>query len=87
MSNQSSEFEEMYEIWLSNQIEEEKNSRRRELLREGLGHGTVEFLRRIWYPAVKILIIYMWSMKLGIGITESGISTLLICLQEQLKVV
>ncbi len=30
----------------------EQNDRRRELLEKGLGHGTIEFLRVIWYPAV-----------------------------------
>lgn len=33
------------EEWLAKQIAEEQNSRRRELLQKGLGHGTLEFLR------------------------------------------
>lgn len=33
-------------------IEMEENPRRREFLQNGLGHGTVEFLRTIWFPAV-----------------------------------
>lgn len=33
-------------------IVNEKNPRTRELLQKGLGHGTVEFLRSIWFPAV-----------------------------------
>ncbi|WP_055108744.1 hypothetical protein [Paenibacillus ihumii] len=45
-------FEEEYEKWLMNQISEEKNHRRRELLEKGLGHGTIAFLRSIWFPAV-----------------------------------
>lgn len=45
-------FEEMYNDWLSKQICEEKNPRRRELLHRGLGHGTVTFLRSIWFPAI-----------------------------------
>jgi hypothetical protein len=45
-------FNEVYEEWLHGQIEEEKNPRRRELLRKGLGHGTIEFLRSIWFPAI-----------------------------------
>lgn len=45
-------FEEVYERWLNKQIEDEKNSRRRELLKRGLSHGTVELLRLVWFPAV-----------------------------------
>lgn len=45
-------FEQKYEEWLQAQILEEKNHRRREMLETGLGHGTIEFLRSIWYPAV-----------------------------------
>ncbi|MDF2935288.1 MAG: hypothetical protein K0Q90_661 [Paenibacillaceae bacterium] len=46
-------FEQHYTVWLEGQIAAEKNPRRRELLEKGLGHGTVEFLRTIWYPTVK----------------------------------
>lgn len=46
------DFEKTYEAWLARQIEEEKGFRRRELLERGLGHGTIEFLRQIWFPAV-----------------------------------
>lgn len=45
-------FESHFEQWLQDHIAQETNSRRRELLQKGLGHGTVEFLRSIWYPAV-----------------------------------
>lgn len=45
-------FEIEFEEWLSEQIVNESNPRRRELLRKGLGHGTVEFLRWIWFPAI-----------------------------------
>lgn len=45
-------FEQKYEEWLQKQIDEEKNPRRRERLERGLSYGTVEFLRRIWYPKV-----------------------------------
>ncbi|WP_338449213.1 transcriptional regulator [Niallia oryzisoli] len=45
-------FEQKYEHWLQEKISEEKNHRRREILEKGLGHGTVEFLRSIWYPTV-----------------------------------
>lgn len=43
-------FESTYEKWLAEQVEGETNRRRRELLRKGLGHGTVTFLRSIWFP-------------------------------------
>lgn len=45
-------FQETYESWISKQIIEEKNPRRRELLQKGLSHGTVTFLRSIWFPAI-----------------------------------
>lgn len=45
-------FESHFDNWLEKQIVEERNPRRRDLLKKGLGHGTVEFLRTIWYPAV-----------------------------------
>ncbi|HEX7056891.1 MAG TPA: transcriptional regulator [Bacilli bacterium] len=45
-------FDEVYENWLAAQISNEKNSRRRELLKKGLSHGTIEFLRSIWFPAI-----------------------------------
>nr|WP_147533049.1 transcriptional regulator [Bacillus marasmi] len=45
-------FEQKYEEWLNEKISEETNHRRREILEKGLGHGTVEFLRKIWFPAV-----------------------------------
>lgn len=47
-----SNFEEFYGKWLEAQIANEANVRRKELLLRGLGHGTVEFLRQIWLPAV-----------------------------------
>ncbi|WP_243296998.1 transcriptional regulator [Bacillus litorisediminis] len=45
-------FEQALNDWLNKNISEEKNHRRRELLKKGLGHGTVEFLRQIWYPTI-----------------------------------
>lgn len=45
-------FDQKYEEWISLNLKEEENPRRRELLEKGLGHGTVEFLRSVWYPAV-----------------------------------
>lgn len=45
-------FEVSFSRWMNSQIEAEKSSRRREFLAKGLSHGTVEFLRSIWYPAI-----------------------------------
>jgi len=45
-------FEQQYEEWLLNHVNNESNPRRRELLDKGLGHGTIEFLRSVWFPAV-----------------------------------
>lgn len=45
-------FDQPYEEWMHRQVSEEGNHRRRELLEKGLGHGTVEFLRSIWFPVV-----------------------------------
>ncbi|XID90175.1 transcriptional regulator [Paenibacillaceae bacterium WGS1546] len=47
-----SRFEKEYEVWLQEDLASETNPRRRELLEKGLGHGTVEYLRSIWFPAV-----------------------------------
>lgn len=45
-------FNEEYDNWMQKHISEEKNHRRLELLKKGLGHGTVAFLRSVWFPAV-----------------------------------
>lgn len=37
---------------MDDNLQQESNGRRRELLEKGLGFGTVEFLRTIWYPTV-----------------------------------
>lgn len=47
-----SRFEQEYEEWIQDNISIEGNHRRRELLKKGLGHGSVEFLRSVWFPAV-----------------------------------
>lgn len=47
-----SSFEEEYEKWLNAELFKETNTRRREMLKKGLGHGTVKFLRSIWFPIV-----------------------------------
>jgi hypothetical protein len=46
-------FEQQYEKWLEANIAKESNPRRLALLKNGLGHGTVELLRNIWFPAVQ----------------------------------
>lgn len=46
-------FDEKYEEWMQANIEAADNVRRRELLEKGLGHGSVEFLRLIWFPLFK----------------------------------
>ncbi|GIP31076.1 transcriptional regulator [Paenibacillus sp. J2TS4] len=48
-----STFDRKYEEWLEKNIVQEKNQRRLELLKNGLGHGTIEFLRDVWFPAVQ----------------------------------
>lgn len=45
-------FEKVLDGWLLQQIAQETNHRRREILQKGLGHGTTEFLQKIWFPAV-----------------------------------
>lgn len=47
-----SRFEQLYAQWMEDNISREENPRRVELLARGLGHGTIEFLRKIWFPAV-----------------------------------
>ncbi|WP_441889409.1 transcriptional regulator [Paenibacillus sp. YAF4_2] len=46
-------FDHAYEEWMKSMIQQEENHRRRELLEKGLDHGTVEFLRSVWFPAVR----------------------------------
>lgn len=43
-------FEVLLEQWHQENILNEKKQRRREYLEKGLGHGTIEFLRTIWFP-------------------------------------
>ncbi|MCH1640452.1 transcriptional regulator [Paenibacillus timonensis] len=45
-------FDQAFDAWMARQMEEEKNPRRLELLKKGLGHGTMEFMRFVWFPAV-----------------------------------
>lgn len=43
-------FDDVYQKWLADQMAKESTPRRMELLSKGLGHGTVEFLRSVWFP-------------------------------------
>ncbi|MDH6670076.1 hypothetical protein M2277_000720 [Paenibacillus sp. LBL] len=45
-------FDKQYESWMQTNTLNEKNPRRLEILHKGLGHGTIEFLRSIWFPAI-----------------------------------
>ncbi|WP_225442650.1 hypothetical protein [Paenibacillus lycopersici] len=45
-------FDEQLETWMEGEIAREHNPLRLERLEKGLGHGTIEFLRRVWFPAV-----------------------------------
>lgn len=47
-----SRFDQQYELWIHTNFLNEKNPRRLEILQKGLGHGTVEFLRSVWFPAI-----------------------------------
>lgn len=47
-----SRFDQLYELWIHTNMLNEKNPRRLEILNKGLGHGTVEFLRSVWFPAI-----------------------------------
>jgi hypothetical protein len=45
-------FEEKYKEWIHAVVSNETNPRRREWLEKGLGHSSVEFLRKVWFPVV-----------------------------------
>jgi hypothetical protein len=45
-------FETKLEEWIAKQKAEEANPRRREFLNKELGHGTIEFLKLIWFPTI-----------------------------------
>jgi len=47
-----SSFEKTYEKWIELNLANETNPRRREHLIKGLSHGTIKFLKSVWYPAV-----------------------------------
>lgn len=72
-------FDQKYEEWISLNLKEEENPRRRELLEKGLGHGTVEFLRSVWYPAVGNFNYLYPEWEVRDFNNGYGIWTLLIC--------
>ncbi len=48
-----STFNTAFEEWLRQSISQEQNHRRKERLEKGIGHGTMEFLRSVWFPAIR----------------------------------
>lgn len=49
----SIDFDEAYEVWVYSLLEEETNPRVLSRLENGLEHGTLEFLRSVWFPVMK----------------------------------
>ncbi|OMF04146.1 transcriptional regulator [Paenibacillus sp. FSL H7-0942] len=49
----SIDFEEAYEVWMHSLLEKETNPRVLSRLENGLEHGTLEFLRSVWFPVMK----------------------------------
>ncbi|MBY0116311.1 transcriptional regulator [Paenibacillus sp. FSL H8-0317] len=49
----SIDFDEAYEVWMHSLLEEETNPRVLSRLENGLEHGTLEFLRSVWFPLMK----------------------------------
>lgn len=43
-------FDTVLKEWSQSNLVNEPNHRRRGMLEKGLGHGTVEFLRKVWFP-------------------------------------
>lgn len=58
-------FEKAYSEWIERQMDAEKSPRRLERLQSGLGHGTKEYLRKIWFPTVNNLkyLYAEWEMR------------------------
>jgi len=46
-------FDQAYEEWMNSLLEKESNHRVRSRIESGLEHGTLEFLRTVWFPFVK----------------------------------
>ncbi|MCP1186721.1 transcriptional regulator [Paenibacillus sp. 1781tsa1] len=51
----SIDFDEAYEVWMHSLLEKETNPRVRSRIENGLEHGTLEFLRSVWFPVMKNL--------------------------------
>lgn len=49
----SIDFDEAYEVWMHSLLEKETNPRVLSRLENGLEHGTLEFLRSVWFPVMK----------------------------------
>lgn len=49
----SNGFEQAYEEWIHSLLEKETNLRVRSRIENGLEHGTLEFLRSVWFPVVR----------------------------------
>ncbi|MEK4363841.1 transcriptional regulator [Paenibacillus sp. FSL M8-0212] len=49
----SIDFDEAYEVWIRSLLEKETNPRVLSRLENGLEHGTLEFLRSVWFPVMK----------------------------------
>ncbi|WP_017692196.1 hypothetical protein [Paenibacillus sp. PAMC 26794] len=47
------DFDEAYEVWIHSLLEKETNPRVLSRLENGLEHGTLEFLRSVWFPVMK----------------------------------
>lgn len=53
MSKMSYDFDEAYGSWMTALIAKESNPRVRPRIEHGLEHGTLEFLRSVWFPVMK----------------------------------
>ncbi|WP_145152439.1 transcriptional regulator [Paenibacillus xylanexedens] len=49
----SIDFDEAYEVWMHSLLEKETNPRVLSRIENGLEHGTLEFLRSVWFPVMK----------------------------------
>jgi hypothetical protein len=45
-------FEQKYDEWMQAQLNQAESIRRREILQKGLGRGTIDFLKEVWFPAI-----------------------------------
>lgn len=53
MKTMSIDFDEAYEVWMHSLMEKETNPRVLSRIENGLEHGTLEFLRSVWFPVMK----------------------------------